>query len=496
MKKQFIGVLFLICLLMPSVAKADLSIVVVNNPGPVYREGSNPYFLVEVRVDEIPAQGHTVTFSIAPDDGNVSFAYGDGTDVTGSNGRAGATLKVGDRASGTYTITASSGTVSVSRTVTVGTVPSLSVSLSSSASSAAPGDTVTFTATVRENNNPASGQALTFSVTRYTGTSFDIEFIPVAGTASLSPTSATTDSNGQASTSLSIGSGASGSYGVAATLSDGRLGVAIVTVEGSSSPPPTDPNPDPPEINPPPTDPNSDPPEINPPPTDPNSDPPEINPPPTDPNSDPPEINPPPTDPNSDPPEINPPPTDPNSDPSEINPPPEPTGPTGNTDVPEGPTGNTPGTPNSGTTNTPADTTGTQTPDTPEQQASNLFIDALEVNKEVLDAGESFTISADVKNQGEGSSSTATLTYYQYFDDASVEKVGESEVASLAAGETTDVSITLTAPETSGTHSYYACVSTHCTSTFVKISVRSETKEKIKGRTYAAAIYIAGDFSC
>ena len=74
MRKQLTCFIFLffVCLLMPSMAMADLSIVVVNNPGPVYREGSNPYFLVEVREDEIPAPGHTVTFSISPDDGNVS----------------------------------------------------------------------------------------------------------------------------------------------------------------------------------------------------------------------------------------------------------------------------------------------------------------------------------------------------------------------------------------------------------------------------------------
>ncbi|MDE0470067.1 MAG: T9SS type A sorting domain-containing protein [Candidatus Poribacteria bacterium] len=142
-------------------------------------------------------------------------------------------------------------------------------------------------------------------------------------------------------------------------------------------------------------------------------------------------------------------------------------------------TGNTQGTPRSDTTNTPADTTRTPTPDTPQQQASNLVVEALKVNKDVLDAGESFTISAVVKNQGEGSSeTTGTLTYYQYFDDKSVEKVGESEIALLAAGETTDVGITLTAPETSGSHSYYACVSTNCAS-IVKISVRSEIKELV-----------------
>ncbi|RKU08124.1 hypothetical protein C6503_23360 [Candidatus Poribacteria bacterium] len=238
MKKQLIGFifLFLICLLMPFVAMADLSVVVINSPG-AGDPGDWLTFIVEVREDRSPLSGQTVTFSIEPDDGTLSVLGGLTSTVTGNNGRSSATLVLGDDASGTYTVTASSGTASVSRTVTVGTLPPLSISISSSNSNANPGDTVTFTATVTENNNPASGQALTFGIIRYTGTSTDIDFIPVAGTASLSSTSATTDSNGKASTSLSIGSDASGSYSVSATLSDGRLDVATVTVEASASPP-------------------------------------------------------------------------------------------------------------------------------------------------------------------------------------------------------------------------------------------------------------------
>ena len=403
-------------------------------------------------MDEIPASGHTVTFSIAPDDGNVSFGhFGDAgpTSVTGSNGRAGKTLKVGDRASGTYTITASSGTVSVSRTVTVGTAPSLSVSISSSASSAAPGDTVTFTATVTENSNPASGQALTFGIIRYTGTSFDIEFIPVAGTASLSSTSATTDSNGQASTSLTIGSGASGSYAVSATLSGGQLDVTSVTVEGSSSPSPTDPNPDPPES----------------PPTDPNPDPPES--PPTDPNPDP-------------PPEVI-------QIPQEQQAAPE--GPTGNTGVPAGPTGNTPAqqaAPESSTGNTSPASTG-PTGNTQGTPTSVLVVSIPTLSKTVLDSGESFTLSVTVENTSEGLSPQTILTYYRGSDiGVSGTEVGQKTVSPIAATGTSDVSISLTAPDAPGTYLYYACISSAtsgsntgntCTPNSVQLTVRGEPQD-------------------
>ena len=365
-----------------------------------------------------------MTFSLSPDDGTASLSTTSGT--TNSNGDVRTTLILGSYASGSYSVTAtlddgasaSNGIGSVHNPTLQPPDFILSMTIPSGAIPLSPGESRTFIAIAQKDGGYVSGKTVTFSVS------------PNDGTVSLSTTSATTGSDGRASTSLITGSGSSGSYTV--TASGGGHSISgTVTVEASSLPP-TDPNPDP-----------------------------------------------------------------------EINPIPEvvqipqeqqtaPEGPTGNADAPEGSTGNTQaqqaapegstgntqGTPRSVTTNIPTDTEGTPNPDTPEQQASNLVVDSLGVNRDVLNTGESFTLSAVVRNQGEGSSSTGTLTYYQYFDDASVEKVGESEIASLAAGETTDVSLTLTAPETSGTHSYFACIGVNCSST-VKISVGLERKGEL-----------------
>ena len=448
--------LFLVCLLMPSMAMADLSIKVINNPGQwtVVPGGTMPYFLVEVQEDEIPAPGHTVTFSISPDDGNVSFAYGGPTRVTGSNGRSGVTLRIGDRASGTYTATATSGTVSVSRTFTIGTPRSLSVSASLSNSSPNPGDTVTFTATVTENSNPVPGQTLTFSVSRYRITQPDLNYesLPVAGTVSLSSTSATTDSNGQASISVSIGSGASDRYSVTALLSDGRFGSARFRFE-ASPPPPTDPNTGPPvEINPPPE------------PIGPtgNTDVPESS---TNTNTDVPES---PTNNNADVPES---PTNTNTD--------VPESPTNNNaDVPESPTGNPIGTPRSGTPNTPTGVT------TEPVKSSDLVVSIPVISKTVLDSGESFTMSVTVENIGEGLSPGTILGYYRGSDvGVSGTEVGTKTVSPLAAMSSSDVSISLTAPDAPGTYLYYACISSvsgesntgnNCPPHSVSLTVRGE----------------------
>ena len=393
-----------------------------------YSPGESVAFTASLRKDGKGVPDKTVTFSVSPDDGTASLSTTSGT--TDSNGDVGTTLVLGSNASGSYSVTATldDGT---SKSNSTGTVhnpnkPSgfiFSMTVSSGALPLNPGKSRTFTAIVQKDGSYISDRTVTFSVS------------PDDGTVSLNPTSATTGSDGRASTSLITGSDSSGTYTVTATLDNGQSISGTSTVEASSSPL-TNPNPDSPvETNP--------------------------------------------------PPEIGQIPQEQRaaSTGSTNNTPTQQAAPETSTDntpaqqaAPETSTGNTQRTPRSVTTNTPADTTGTPTPDTPEQQASDLVVDALEVNKDVLDAGESFTISAVVRNQSEGSSSTGTLTYYQYFDDKSVEKVGESDIASLAAGETTDVSITLTAPETSGTYSYYACVSTNCTS-IVKISVGSEIKE-------------------
>ena len=88
-----------------------------------------------------------------------------------------------------------------------------------------PGDTVTFTAEVRENGNPVSGQTVTFRVD------------PDDGGVSLSTTSATTDSNGQARTTLTTGSDSSRAYWVVAAI--GNKSVArLLNVAIVETPPP------------------------------------------------------------------------------------------------------------------------------------------------------------------------------------------------------------------------------------------------------------------
>ena len=77
-----------------------------------------------------------------------------------------------------------------------------------------PGESMTFSVEVQEGGSAALGQTVTFSVS------------PDDGTVSLSTTSATTDSNGQAQTILRTGSGSSGVYTVTASVG---------TISGSST---------------------------------------------------------------------------------------------------------------------------------------------------------------------------------------------------------------------------------------------------------------------
>ena len=184
----------------------QVSIQVVSGPGYV-KPGGAEFFVVEVQEDGSPASGKTVTFSVSPDDGSVLLNPTSLT--TNSNGRASTLLILESGASGSYTVTATVSSKSTSSTLTVGTSPpppELSISVVNGPGSGEPGDALTFTVEVQEDGSPASGKTVTFSIT-----SGD-------GNASLSSTSVTTGSNGQASTTLTLGKSASGSYTVQATV--------------------------------------------------------------------------------------------------------------------------------------------------------------------------------------------------------------------------------------------------------------------------------------
>ena len=201
-----------------------LSIVAISTAWSV-DPGDALTFVVEVREDGSLAPGQTVTFSVSPNDGTVSLSTTSAT--TGSDGRARTSLTLGSDATGSYTVTATLGTQSVSGTATVETPPpppppELSIVVISSPGAVDPGDALTFTVEVREDGTATQGQTVTFSVS------------PNDGTASLSTTSATTGSNGRASTTLTLGSDASGSYTVTATLGSQSVS-GTATVE---TPPP------------------------------------------------------------------------------------------------------------------------------------------------------------------------------------------------------------------------------------------------------------------
>ena len=205
------------------------SIHVISGPGSG-APGSQLTFVVEVRRDETAASGQTVTFSVSPNNGTASL--GTTSTTTGSNGRAQTILTLGDSASGSYSITATSNSKSVSRTATVtggggNPPPTYSIHVISGPGSGAPGSQLTFVVEVRRDETAASGQTVTFSVS------------PNNGTASLNPTSPTTDSNGRAQTILTLGDSASGSYSITATSNSKSVSRTATVTGGGGNPPPT-----------------------------------------------------------------------------------------------------------------------------------------------------------------------------------------------------------------------------------------------------------------
>ena len=101
----------------------------------------------------------------------------------------------------------------------------------------------------------------------------------------------------------------------------------------------------------------------------------------------------------------------------------------------------------------PGDGGGTRAPD--------LVVESASVDDDTPDAGASFTLSATVRNRGDGQSAATTLRYYQSSDstisDADTE-VGTDPVGGLAASATSAESSALTAPSSAGTYYYGACV--------------------------------------
>ncbi len=91
----------------------------------------------------------------------------------------------------------------------------------------------------------------------------------------------------------------------------------------------------------------------------------------------------------------------------------------------------------------------------------DLVVQSPSVSNGRVSPGAAFTIGATVRNQGNGPSAATTLHYYRSTDatiNASDTQVGTDAVNGLAAGNVSAESINLTAPSSSGTYYYGACV--------------------------------------
>ena len=104
---------------------------------------------------------------------------------------------------------------------------------------------------------------------------------------------------------------------------------------------------------------------------------------------------------------------------------------------------------------------GSDTDTTEPVAGPDLVVRSPSVNDSSLSPGQSFRLSATVRNQGTGRSAATTLRYYRSSDatiSTSDARVGMDPVGGLAASGTSPESISLTAPSSAGTYYYGACV--------------------------------------
>ena len=92
---------------------------------------------------------------------------------------------------------------------------------------------------------------------------------------------------------------------------------------------------------------------------------------------------------------------------------------------------------------------------------ADLVVESVSVSDSTLTPGQSFTLSATVRNQGTAGAEATTLRWYRSSNrtiSTRDTQVGSDAVGALAAEGTGAESISLTAPSTEGTYYYGACV--------------------------------------
>ncbi len=92
---------------------------------------------------------------------------------------------------------------------------------------------------------------------------------------------------------------------------------------------------------------------------------------------------------------------------------------------------------------------------------ADLVVQSVSVSDNSLTSGQSFTLSATIRNQGTGAAAATTLRYYRSSNrtiSTQDAEVGTDQVSALAASGTRAESIALNAPSAEGTYYYGACV--------------------------------------
>ena len=104
---------------------------------------------------------------------------------------------------------------------------------------------------------------------------------------------------------------------------------------------------------------------------------------------------------------------------------------------------------------------GAATPGSTATLTPDLVVGTPTVDASAPAAGARFTLSATVRNRGNGSSGSTTLRYYRSTDSTITTgdtEVGTDSVGGLSAAGSGDESISLTAPSSPGVYYYGACV--------------------------------------
>ena len=138
--------------------------------------------------------------------------------------------------------------------------------------------------------------------------------------------------------------------------------------------------------------------------------------------------------------------------------------------------------------------------------APDLVVGAPAVSDTSPLTGESFTLSATVRNQGSAAAASSTLRYYRSTNDTistSDTSVGTDSVGGLAAGSTSAESISVTAPSSAGTYYYGACVgavtdesdTTNNCSTAVRVTVTAPPDLVVDPPTVSASTLPGASFT-